>query len=146
MRAKKIYEAFVEDSDPIKDMGIGDPFSVGDIIRNKVEKDVFEWYSNSKGGGRLCKIKFDPLNTLPEYNKVFGIILDKKYVEDNKIQMYIAFFGNKYEIKDRIIPNLQKKISFFTNILGVNVSIGTYSLSEWKKYLEKRSVKDLERK
>lgn len=133
MRAQFIYEKFTSDTDPISDMGIGNPFlhiKYLDIIKIKRVKEL-----NNKNIYKFINsfFKFHIPSALgASYNLeltavVYGI---RRY--KNKLNLKLIFvnsIGTAKYIKDRII-NKNRTARSYTTVEG------THTYEEWSKYFK----------
>jgi hypothetical protein len=103
MRAKLIYEKFTEESDPIKDLGIGG-IVINDIYENTVRKHLKEFRSflDSFIGKR---ISFIDLNTKTRRSIVVHSI-GQEWSDPSKIW----FFDDATRPVKRVDPDLNEKI------------------------------------
>ena len=120
---ESLFEKFEKDSDPIKDMGIG-VYPPGTIVKKIYET---RWKSNVSS----AFWEIGEFTQKPATNK--GIILEREFRED-KIKLWIAFFGDENRIYNEIMPNIHKGLDFF--IGNYAIQHGEFPLDVWKKNLK----------
>lgn len=133
MRAKFIYEKFTEDSDPIKDLGIGNPFTrikKYDIIqindRSELNDDNIYEFMHS-----FFKYHLSPhLGAQYELDLAAVVYETRKY--RNKLNLKLIFVNgvdNAKRIKDSILDK-ERTIRSFTRVEG------THTYEDWNKYFK----------
>ena len=109
MKAKKVYEKFVEDSDPIKDMGIGMDVAIEHFVKEFEKKNSIQFIIPEEAYINVCiaEDKLDFVKYLIENKKIDinyqpsisqkKYLLSKQHYLDNA-PLIVAIFFNKPEI------------------------------------------------
>jgi len=129
-----IFEKFIEDSDPITDMGIG-MFKVGDVVR-RTGKFGMTFTRDTRDNLGKWKIEFMGNDT----SRILGVIL-RREVDGSNIKLWFAFFGNERKVYTDILPYLDKGYKYFED--RYSVSYGEAPIDIWSKYIEKENEKKL---
>ncbi len=140
MRAKFIYEKFTADSDPIKDMGIGNPEkSIFPILQKELDKyDIsIEWDEYEDAGEGVWEISFyiDNDDNYDQFELIYGT--DEAAVRSNTAEEpQDAGFSDPYE------GNILKKSTYDIDIVVESVLKRVYG----NKTEISQEIKKLEQK
>jgi len=150
LNARFVFEKFTEDSDPIRDLGIG-AFKVGDFVQfigrcdiignKKYPNPSFKGQSTSAGYWR-ADIDF---SGEIEFKNLIGKILKIKYY-NNKLELWIVILFTRksyvygYDRAKKVINYTEIK-DFVKN--NYQILVGIESVNNWKNLIKKVDINEL---
>jgi len=157
MKAIKVFEKFTEDSDPIKDMGIGDSLQNAVYkMRNYAEKNNFQFFEGGRSGKTPTIIipiepYHDTYNNWPDMDhsvyvtKIgYTISYKKESWEDTPFQLRKIWIGYKMdvdaflEIIDKTQVSYSTKKNMERSIIKKQIAAGELSEVRINQQLQQR--------
>jgi hypothetical protein len=159
MRARLVSEAFTQDSDPIRDMGIGIEYE----IKRWIDKNIEEWLkpSNFNNTTDVLNCLLTSTKDIPHKYIEYLIVNKDNYDESYVLHMYLSYYKDlKKDLVDTLLKKgaifkygLADKVRYVTDLKGTLVKLtpteelkiafkkGNFKL--FKKQIEKGTKLDI---